>query len=162
MRALTISMGSPEQREGASADHPDVPLPDLEFWPQLDFDPELMHGLDWLENSALGLHHAAPTHFPAQEQMQSPSPHQVGLDQAAYIQNRTGGALHGPGASATAPNSLAAQPVDLAGAGVGPASHATPVSPASLEALGHLHGNLFADIPGGAHIINQLVHTEDL
>ncbi|KAL4532933.1 hypothetical protein Ndes2526A_g08397 [Nannochloris sp. 'desiccata'] len=116
-------MGSPEQPK---ATEQDVPLPDLEFWPQLDFDPELM---------------------------------QVGggggLDQAAFIHSHTGA-----GASATAPISLPPQALELAGQATQLAS--SPVSPVALDALGHIHGNLFADVPGGAHIINQLVHTDDL
>ncbi len=31
----------------------------------------------------------------------------------------------------------------------------------ALEALGHL-GNLFADVPGGMHLIDQLVNSEDM
>jgi hypothetical protein len=35
---------------------PEVDLPDLEFWPQLEFDPELMHNIDWIEHSRGSLH----------------------------------------------------------------------------------------------------------
>jgi hypothetical protein len=38
-------------------------LPELEFWPQ-DFDPELLHSIDWLENGA------APGQRPEQQHMQ--------------------------------------------------------------------------------------------
>ncbi|KAG7672978.1 hypothetical protein Ndes2526B_g08496 [Nannochloris sp. 'desiccata'] len=150
-------MGSPEQPK---ATEQDVPLPDLEFWPQLDFDPELMQGLDWLENPSPGLHHPAHQHFAAHEHPTNPSPHATvggggGLDQAAFIHSHTGA-----GASATAPISLPPQALELAGQATQLAS--SPVSPVALDALGHIHGNLFADVPGGAHIINQLVHTDDL
>ena len=71
-------MGSHERPTG-SLDHPVDPLPDLEFWPQLEFD--LMHGIDWLDNPSMGLHqhpHAAnaPPHA-----ADKPSTHQMGLNQ---------------------------------------------------------------------------------
>lgn len=150
-------MGSPEQQ---NASKQDVPLPDLEFWPQLDFDPDLMHGLDWFENPSLGLHHPAHQQFSADGHPIIPSPRATvgaggGLEQAAFIHNHSEA-----GASATAPNSLPPQALELAGQ----ATHlvSQPVSPVALNNLGHMHGSLFADVPGGAHIINQLVHTDDL
>jgi SHAQKYF class myb-like DNA-binding protein len=153
-------MADPEQGEEAL---------DLEFWPQLDFDPELMQGLDWLENPSLGLHHitTSPQFNPANDHPANPSPNPTvggagvgpGVDQSAFALQHThnGSAI---AASATAPNALAPQSIELAGT----ATHLAPppVSPGALEALGHLHSNLFADVPGGEHIINQLVNTEHL
>jgi SHAQKYF class myb-like DNA-binding protein len=148
--------GSPDPNP-SSVDH--IEGLDLEFWPQLDFDPDLMQGLDWLENPSLALPHTSNpnTQFPATTNP-SPNPTAGGdgsgvLEQGAFIQQApiAGGAI---GASATAPNAL-----PIAGAGQG--AHLL-VGPPALEDLGHLHGNLFADVPGGAHIINQLVNTDDL
>lgn len=62
-------MADPEQPE-SQADRPE--LPDLEFWPQLDFDPELMHNFDWLETGMV----AHPSeHAPQDAQAQSVIPH---------------------------------------------------------------------------------------
>lgn len=33
---------------------PSVDLPDLEFWPQLEFDPDYMQSFDWIDGAASG------------------------------------------------------------------------------------------------------------
>jgi len=150
-------MGSPEEPKASKQD---VPLPDLEFWPQLDFDPELMQGLDWLENASLGLHHPAHQHYSAEGHPIDPSSRATvggvssALERAAFLHSHTEA-----GASATAPNSLPPQALELAGQAAHLAS--PPVSPVALDTLGHIPSSLFADIPG-AQLFNQLVNTEDL
>lgn len=43
------------ERPAPSADPQDLPLPDLEYWPTLDFDPELMQSIEWLGDPTVGL-----------------------------------------------------------------------------------------------------------
>lgn len=39
-------------KEGVAGSTED--LPDIEFWPQLDFEAELLQSVDWLDHSGLG------------------------------------------------------------------------------------------------------------
>lgn len=57
-------MGVSEQPNQEVSQHPASPdddLPDLEFWPSLDFDPDLMQSFDWIDAAALGQQNLAQT-----------------------------------------------------------------------------------------------------
>lgn len=101
-------MGSSE-RQRAPTDQPEIPLPDLEFWPQLEFDPELMTGIDWLDNTGAGLHAGGHPPNVAHHPTGQPSTHAMGMEQSAFNPNISG---HLPqGAPATqAANTMAPQP----------------------------------------------------
>ena len=65
---------------------PSIPLPDLEFWPQLEFDPELMtmSGIDWIDNTGAPLNTGAYPRNAPQHLTEQPSTHAMGLEHPTY------------------------------------------------------------------------------
>ena len=131
-------MGTPDQPSSQAPEQapPDVDLPDLEFWPQLDFDTDIMHNFDWTDAAAL-----------AQQQLPGP------------------GAAHPPPQLAPQmninPAAFAAQVASAGGAAAGSQSAAPTVVPNAIPPGAALPmppglGTLFADVPGGLELMTQL------